>query len=186
MLWLRGFLGNFVKILWEHINRSLLWRLKRPYTPLVRPGCNCISRGRKPSILLRSLRSNASWAHGCANMQWSATCCWPTSEPASARARNERAPRRLYHISMAKSSIFFTQNLEKLLDFPPTFITGSKLKITCKVRAKCVLRTHFLRAKCKVQSAQHALFVKLVLTHGGQFDKLLTWLGYTNHSEKAT
>ena len=127
---LRGFLGNFVKILWEHINRSFLWRLKRPYTPLVRPGCNCIPRGRKPSILLRSLRSNASWAHGCANMQESATCCWPTSEPASARARNERAPRRLYHISMAKSSIFFTQNLEKLLDFPQIPITDSKLKIT--------------------------------------------------------
>ena len=157
MLWLRGFLGNFVKILWEHINRSLLWRLKRPYTPLVRPGCNCISRGRKPSILLRSLRSNASWAHGCANMQWSATCCWPTSEPASARARNERAPRRLYHISMAKSSIFFTQNLEKLLDFPPTLITGSKLKITCKVRAQsaCCARTFCVQsAKCKVQSAK--------------------------------
>ena len=157
MLWLRGFLGNFVKILWEHINRSFLWRLKRPYTPLVRPGCNCISRGRKPSILLRSLRSNASWAHGCANMQWSATCCWPTSEPASARARNERAPRRLYHISMAKSSIFFPQNLEKLLDFPSTSITDSKLKITCKLRAThaifaCTLHNAF--TQCKVQSAK--------------------------------
>ena len=124
-------------------------------------------------------------------MQWSATCCWPTSEPASARARNERAPRRLYHISMAKSSIFFTQNLEKLLDFPPTLITDSKLKITCKVRAQsaCCARTFCVQsAKCKVHKvrAQHALFVKLELTHIGQFDILLSWLGYTNHSKKAT
>ena len=132
MSWLRGFLGNFVKILWEHINRSFLWGLKRPYTPIVRPGCNCIPRGRKPSILLRSLRSNASWAHGCANMQGSATCCWPTSEPASARARDERAPRRLYHISMAKSSNFFTQTEKKTLDFQLIPITDSKLKITCR------------------------------------------------------
>ena len=138
-------------------------------------------------------------------MQWSATCCWPTSEPASARARNERAPRRLYHISMAKSSIFFTQTTEKLLDFPPTLITDSKLKITCKVHkvrathaisctkckvqsAKCKVQS----AKCKVQSAKckarahHALLLALELTHTVQLAILLTWLGYTNHSKKAT
>ena len=141
--------------------------IKKALYPLSRPGCNCIPRGRKPSILLRSLRSNASWAHGCANMQWSATCCWPTSEPASARARNERAPRRLYHISMAKSSILFPKNLEKLLDFPQHLITGSKLKITYKERAS------------------HALFLTLELTHKWQFDILLTWLGYTNHFQES-
>ena len=106
-------------------------------------------------------------------MQWSATCCWPTSEPASARARNERAPRRLYHISMAKSSIFFPKNLEKLLDFSQNFITDSKLKITCTVA--CCAR-HW--------RATPAFFLTLVLTHWGRFDILLSWLGYTNHSTR--
>ena len=104
----------------------------------------------------------------------SATCCWPTSEPASARARNERAPRRLYHISMAKSSIFFPQNLEKLLDFSQNPITGSELKITCKVA--CFARTFLALVAC---------FARLELTHKGHFDILLSWLGYTSHSKKA-
>ena len=100
-----------------------------------------------------------------------------------------------------KSSIFFQKNLgythphaqnlsltQKMLDFPQNLITDSKLKITCKKRTLHAPFHAFFSvqsAKCKVQSATQALFLTLMLTDGGRFDILLSWLGYTNHFQES-